>query len=426
MARNVNVEEMKGGGALSRPTIYKDKLVFGNGEGYIYCLDKNNGKEIWRTYIGGSIYAPVVVKNNHLYVGSKNTNFYKLNMKGELIWKFKTGGTVTGATSYKNGLLFVSADNYIYSVDENGNLNWKFKTGDEVFVDPTVHNERIYFGASDEYFYCLDLEGNLVWKFKTGGEILTFDGLDVVDGKIYFGSADQYIYCLNLNGKLVWKKRTGDIVFSTPRIKNNRLYIAGRDGKFYCLDKDTKDTIWTYRYDAPSDMTPVLVNDLIVFASYAPQKKIYALNQNGKKIWEFKAKETPTTPVTDGKNIYFCCLDSHVQALSKNGKHLWTVLKGSGETIDLSNVIPEPKLESEHVTLQTELKMEESPTDTYKPSGVKAKPEKIGEDYGGSEIGGQYEQSGVGEDYAGSSESKKEAHERRKREIEELERQGRM
>lgn len=77
---------------FSKPLIYKDYLLFttgdaynvfgnGNGKGYLYALNKDDGTIHQFEQIGGNLYANILVENGVLYLGNEDGNIYALDLE---------------------------------------------------------------------------------------------------------------------------------------------------------------------------------------------------------------------------------------------------------------------------------------------------------------------------------------------------------
>jgi outer membrane protein assembly factor BamB len=77
---------------FSKPLIYKDYLLFttgdaynvfghGNGRGYLYALNKDDGTIHQIEQIGGNLYSNILVENGMLYLGNEDGNIYAYNLE---------------------------------------------------------------------------------------------------------------------------------------------------------------------------------------------------------------------------------------------------------------------------------------------------------------------------------------------------------
>ena len=63
------------------PTVADGRVYVGFGDGYIYCLDKENGGLIWKHSIGRAIRSSSAVVDEKIYVGSWDCKMYCLEEK---------------------------------------------------------------------------------------------------------------------------------------------------------------------------------------------------------------------------------------------------------------------------------------------------------------------------------------------------------
>jgi outer membrane protein assembly factor BamB len=108
------------------------------------------------------------VDERHVYFGSADGNLYCLDKRdGRLVWKYKTNDSLKATPTIAGDKLIASGlDHYIYCIDKDtGTLIWKYKTGFEVDCSAAVIDGRVYFGSEDGFFYSLNLEdGALIYK----------------------------------------------------------------------------------------------------------------------------------------------------------------------------------------------------------------------------------------------------------------------
>ncbi len=93
-----------------------NKIFIAGVNGVIYCLNQNNGEEIWKYKTGGTITASPLIKDDKIYIGSFDKYIYCLNKNnGNLLWKYQLDGRIrSGITIWKNFLIATSDDKKIY------------------------------------------------------------------------------------------------------------------------------------------------------------------------------------------------------------------------------------------------------------------------------------------------------------------------
>ncbi|MBI3191018.1 PQQ-like beta-propeller repeat protein [archaeon] len=70
-----------GTGISSSPIIADSKIIFGSHDTFIYALDVESGKMIWRFKTNGVAYADLATYNNLIYAGSQDGFLYCLDYR---------------------------------------------------------------------------------------------------------------------------------------------------------------------------------------------------------------------------------------------------------------------------------------------------------------------------------------------------------
>ena len=77
----------------STPTLYKEKLFFGAGDGRVYAINPSTGKMIWSYQATDIVHTMPAFHDDKVFVGSFDGHLYALNVNdGSLLWKFKSVG----------------------------------------------------------------------------------------------------------------------------------------------------------------------------------------------------------------------------------------------------------------------------------------------------------------------------------------------
>lgn len=179
-------------------------------DGFVYCLDLNDGKEIWRFRTGDNILSTPQIIGKMVYIGSYDCNLYAINAEnGREAWRFKTGGAVLNFAQFlvkDNIIYFGSWDSNLYAIDaKTGKELWRFKTGNGTMSSPLYYENTLYFGSKDGFIYALNMEGKEMWRYKS--ELYLHSTVIVEkNGIIYFGGGDYrylygYVYALSADGR---------------------------------------------------------------------------------------------------------------------------------------------------------------------------------------------------------------------------------
>jgi len=196
------------------PVIEINKVLIADDAGFIYALDINNGKKLWKYSCPAAVYA-------------------------------------SGAAS-EGRVVFPCLDGTVYCLNiANGRLLWKYKTQKAVQAIPVIENGNVYIGGSDHKFRAIDLKsGEFLWVYNNVKGYIQSKPL-IYKGKVIFGAWDQTIYALNKsNGALAWKwsdVRAHDLYSPAachPVAGDNKIYAASPDRFLNAIDAESGKTIW--------------------------------------------------------------------------------------------------------------------------------------------------------------------------------------
>jgi outer membrane protein assembly factor BamB len=327
------------------------KIYHLNKDGYLYAIDVNDGRPVWKYKGPGFLFFPgwPVVADGKVYAttGQRATTdpytgeyskseFVCLDaFSGELLWKLPIEAHApreSTAIAYGNLYLipgFIKEDEMdsYETLDEvwaigskswpmwrhdpehsgsgqsgptNLTLRWSFTTGGAVISSPSVVDGKVFVGSMDKNIYSLNaLSGSLVWNYTTDSGIKSSPA--VVNGKVYVGPDDGYVYCLDAkNGSLIWKTPAGSYIpahfdavarlRSSPVVVGSRVYFGSLDTNLYCLDANSGDAIWTFKTEGYITSSPAVVDGIVYVVSQEPTSgALYKLDANTRElIWKLE------------------------------------------------------------------------------------------------------------------------------------------
>jgi outer membrane protein assembly factor BamB len=240
-----------------------------SGDGHLYQLDTEDGREIWRF---DARQAPRASYNNWfeanvtigpdgtIYAGNTNFNYYAISPDGRLKWTYETGANAWSAAAFSaDGMIYWgSCDTFFHAVTTDGKGKWKRRTLGFIAASAAVGMDgTVYVGSFDSNFYAFDpLTGRTRWKFKTNDHIYSSAALLEMNDhtqSIFFGSTDGILYALNPDGDLCWEFDTGAPIRSSPVIgrspqgeEGSIIYFGNGDGKLFALDAQSGHKRWSF------------------------------------------------------------------------------------------------------------------------------------------------------------------------------------
>ena len=214
----------------------------------LHAYSLQDGTPIWQTaihwvFVSGAGRSQPTIINQRLYIGSSDHHLYCLDAQnGNQIWQFLARGAIYSTPTVANGIVYFGAeDGYIYALDaQSGALRWRYQTGAGVESQPAVSDDVLYVGSNDGHFYAFDASsGKRYWRSYIGANEQTdsLANLDIstqpaIYRSIVCISTETTVYAFDIkDGKRRWPSAVSDTLnsgISSPQIVvANDLIIFG-------------------------------------------------------------------------------------------------------------------------------------------------------------------------------------------------------
>ncbi|HSR37601.1 MAG TPA: PQQ-binding-like beta-propeller repeat protein, partial [Phnomibacter sp.] len=260
-----------------------NRLVFGSGDGRIYCLDVKKGNELWRFTTKAAVLGSPLINGEKVFIGGSDHSFRCIDLKtGKQLWSFDSlKGPVVSTPVVSNGqVIFGAWDTYLYALDAvTGQLKWKWSNGTSVrnfspaACVPTVHDSVVYVVAPDRYITAIDaVTGKTLWRSNeaTVRESMGMSG----DGRFVYGKTMQDTVVAFATGKArqsaALKMHVGYGYEHAPSmlIENEGIVFFGtRNGVVYAIDPANHSVRWAHKIDNSMVNTVRLLNNGRLLAS---------------------------------------------------------------------------------------------------------------------------------------------------------------
>jgi outer membrane protein assembly factor BamB len=191
-----------------------------------------------------------------------------------VLWTVDTGAPVwAGIERASDGTLFVANDRgTLQALARDGRRLWKFESGKPVRAQPRVIGRHVYLHSDSGYLYRLEAKtGVEVWRAPVdtgsaprlptnvkGTRWDRYGSSVVADAKsVYLASRDRNLYALDLaTGRERWRVTAGDIQTATPVLFQDLVIFAAYDGKVQAVSSQDGSLRWTYdaRLAVPGDL----------------------------------------------------------------------------------------------------------------------------------------------------------------------------
>lgn len=194
--------------------LYVNTINISKGDNFIYCLNLENGKVLWRHKVKAYASQPVAVNENMIYFSTYLGNIYAFTLDGTFLWTTKLKSTYGGHTinQINNNLIVRSVSNGIYEFDaSSGQLvnHYEKRKGNTLpsFVgDKMTYSTHEFKGIANNLLKCLDYKTRQVnWEISMDTQITK-----VISTKDKIIAHDRFsgIYCFDLmTGKTKWSKK---------------------------------------------------------------------------------------------------------------------------------------------------------------------------------------------------------------------------
>ncbi|MET0578069.1 MAG: PQQ-binding-like beta-propeller repeat protein, partial [Ilumatobacteraceae bacterium] len=171
--------------------------------------------------------------------------------------------------------------------------------------------------------------GDVVWTVPTGAPMASVKGPALADGTAVFGSQNGKVYRVGADdGSVVWEQQVSDLVFSSPAVADDAVYVGGGDG-LHALSLADGSERWKTIEGAPVRSSPVIVDGVAYVGS--DDTNVYAIDAaTGGVLWATPlGGEVLSSPAVSDGRVYVGSFDGSFYALdAATGAIAWTVPLG--------------------------------------------------------------------------------------------------
>jgi outer membrane protein assembly factor BamB len=108
---------------IGSPALSGNRIVTGNRDRFVYCLDRRDGRLLWRRNAGHRVDAAPVADSRNVLVANMRGDLMLLALaNGEVVWRYELGSPVTGNPAVSDGLIIAGTlDGTLYALQRRGN-----------------------------------------------------------------------------------------------------------------------------------------------------------------------------------------------------------------------------------------------------------------------------------------------------------------
>ncbi|MEY3197202.1 MAG: hypothetical protein RLZZ59_570 [Pseudomonadota bacterium] len=264
-------------GISALPLIMDEKILFLTADGYLRAFSEKNNKSLWAT-----------------------------NLIGKRTYSTYVGG---GITYYKGKLIVTNGSKNLEIIDsEDGNVLFIKQFPGIIVSKPVLYNDIVILQTMDNQLFAFDLNRNaIIWQHQGDSELITSGNIvdPVVNSKgqvLISYTSGQVILVDIMSGRALWNidlsvdnnmpEFMPVNIAVAPIIDSGYVYIADNNGKFYKLEEETGELIWTKSIDDVRSINN-LPNVIIVTTN---GRQVIALNKiDGNAVWTSDIGEIETS-----------------------------------------------------------------------------------------------------------------------------------
>ena len=239
------------------PALDGDKLVLlydHEGDSLLVALDKNTGRELWRTPrpAGSAWSGPLITAVNGrkqvIVAATKFVAGYDLET-GKLIWKATgLGRNVIPMPVVGDGILYVMSgyqgpNSMAIRLGREGDLTgtdailWQNSRGTSYTPSPVLYEGKLYMLTDTAMLSCLDFKTGKPYYSQTRlPKAYSFKSSPVAaNGKLYMASEDGDVVVVRMGEKfeaLATNTLSGQMFIATPAIMDGDIYLRGQNTLF--------------------------------------------------------------------------------------------------------------------------------------------------------------------------------------------------
>ncbi len=234
-------------GVSSSPAVAGGSVLFGGGDGFVYCLD-TTGAKLWERDTGAPIHlCSPAVKNGRVLIGNEQGRLLCLNQTdGSVVWSAELGGRVRATPAIQHE----KSENYVFASvlrEGLGSLSlYQFYIPDGTYQfnttypastsSPALSGGGLFIGTATEFVGHHPDRNQRFWG-------LPFAPVDTspaaARGYIYFATSGDVgtVVCARTGGFLEWTLTSDESFSSSPALADGRLFICSRDGTVLCVGR---------------------------------------------------------------------------------------------------------------------------------------------------------------------------------------------
>lgn len=287
--------------AFAPPVVVDGTVYVGSGNGTLYALDAATGQQQWGFSTGNDVGTAPAVVDGTVYFGSDDGNVYAVSAAdGSEQWRTSLGLQVRSSPTVVDGTVHVGGvGGVVYALDAaTGDETWSFTTNDPVYGAPAVVEGIVYAATENGTVYALDAaDGQRYWEVALDARVRSPPA--VADGTVYVATGDEVVALATQFGERQWSANVSVEAESALSVTADRVAVAGVSGTLHVLDPATGAE--RYRFGAGLGCeSPVIAGDTLCLGTTGQVRAIGAGTSAQHWSYSTDSGALPSLAVVDG------------------------------------------------------------------------------------------------------------------------------
>lgn len=259
--------QLKLSGAIwARATVHDGVAYVGTSGGVMHAVRVSDGSFVWSVAAGRGVHGAACVTDDAVYFACDNGWLFRLNRAdGKEVWRYDLGDA-------RVPRVLPSAN--IFDYDHSG-------------PTPVLADGVLYVGAADGGFHAINAaDGSQVWRIQADGKIrvtAAFSGPNII-----FATLKGPVHMVErATGKEVWKQEGKTPVTSSPIVMGDKVVSGSRGSVLRALRLDTGAELWRQTYwGSWVESTPVLGDDGLGYVGTSDYRRVTCFDPaDGRVVW---------------------------------------------------------------------------------------------------------------------------------------------
>ena len=240
------------GEIISSANFAGDRVLFGSYDGFLYCLNREDGELVWKFETEGYVHGTPGIWTRaengagdakHFVVLTGCDSYLRvINIADGTQTQQVDLGAYVGASAaiFENSVYCGTYGTEILGVAlETGDIAWRYRHPKRQFpflASAALTDAFVIIGGRDKMVHALSREtGDLVWTYTAKSRIES--SAVIVRNRVFVGTTRGVLIGLDITtGESVWEFPTGASIVASPSVSDGKIYIGTEDGILYCFE----------------------------------------------------------------------------------------------------------------------------------------------------------------------------------------------